>query len=206
MKTYQLWTRLTIFVAPWIYMELPCLPLLAFVLGVLGHHLLCPPVTYATVATMTTLPSLEEQVVFTAQDPNATLPTLAYQSAAGWDLYPITKGVVLAQNRATISVGLSVKLPEGSYGRISPKSGMARDFGVVPAGGVVDPDFTGTIQVMLFNHSLSGYAYSPHKAIAQLVVERCILPPKQTHKGFRRGQGFGSSAREDQVLDYIMDR
>lgn len=46
-----------------------------------------------------------------------------------------------------IFTGVRVWMPEGVYGRIAPRSGLASQFGVQVLGGVVDGDFSGHIQV-----------------------------------------------------------
>lgn len=56
--------------------------------------------------------------------PEATLPTLGSDFAAGLDLYSAEHKVVPARGKALIDLKLSVGVPKGHYGRIAPRSGL----------------------------------------------------------------------------------
>jgi dUTP pyrophosphatase len=58
--------------------------------------------------------------------PEATLPTLGSDFAAGLDLYSAEHKVVPARGKALIDLKLSVAVPKGHYGRIAPRSGLGR--------------------------------------------------------------------------------
>lgn len=60
------------------------------------------------------------------------------------------------------------------YLRIAPRSGLAlRGIGVL--AGVVDPDYSGEIKVMLWNHGPNPYRIKPGDRIAQLIPEMALL-------------------------------
>lgn len=59
---------------------------------------------------------------------NATVPTKAYESDAGWDLYASENAVVKAGDRAVIKTGISMSIPEGWAGLIWPRSGLSVKF------------------------------------------------------------------------------
>jgi dUTP pyrophosphatase len=44
-----------------------------------------------------------------------------------------------------------VALPDGCYGRIAPRSGLAYKKGIDVGAGVVDQDYRGNVGVILFN-------------------------------------------------------
>jgi dUTP pyrophosphatase len=52
----------------------------------------------------------------------------------------------------SVDTGLQIQLPEGTYGRIAPRSGIAINNGIDVLGGVIDPGYTGRITVILINH------------------------------------------------------
>lgn len=55
---------------------------------------------------------------------NAKLPTRGSALAAGYDLYSAEKKLVPAGGKALINTELSIAVPEGTYGRIAPRSGL----------------------------------------------------------------------------------
>ena len=66
-----------------------------------------------------------------------------------------------------------------------------------PSTGSADPDFTGELKVILFNHGSEPFVIKKGNRIAQMILERCETPLieeveelKQTQRGER---GFGSS-------------
>ena len=59
--------------------------------------------------------------------------------------------VLQPQQRQSIDAGLAVEIPPGCYGRIAPKSGLAKNYGIDVLGGVVDRDFRGRVTVILLN-------------------------------------------------------
>jgi dUTP pyrophosphatase len=88
-------------------------------------------------------------------------------------------------------------LPHGTYGRIAPRSGLAWKNYIDVGAGVIDEDFTGKVQVLLFNHSDVDFAVEQEDRIAQLIIERIKTPPVVevfTIGGTERGSGgFGST-------------
>ena len=52
-----------------------------------------------------------------------------------------------------IFTDLAFEIPKGCYGRIAPRSGLAKLWGIDVGAGVIDPDFRGNLRVFLFNHS-----------------------------------------------------
>ena len=75
-----------------------------------------------------------------------------------------------------VATGLRVQLPDGVYGRIAPRSGLAVKHGLDVGAGVVDPDYTGELRVVLFNHdSHNPFIVRPGYRIAQLIFERALV-------------------------------
>ena len=48
---------------------------------------------------------------------------------------------------------IAIKVPPGHYGRIAPKSGLTLKHHITVLAGVVDPDYTGNVGVVLHNLS-----------------------------------------------------
>jgi dUTP pyrophosphatase len=138
-------------------------------------------------------------ITFYPLNPSAIQPQKATNGSIGYDLHSIMDYVILPGQRATIPTGISVELPEGTYGRIAPRSGIAVKHGIQVLAGVIDPDYTGEIRVVLHNTSLyDPYVINKGYRIAQLIFERAVtdanvtwesyVPPPENHHA-----GFGST-------------
>jgi dUTP pyrophosphatase len=104
--------------------------------------------------------------------PTAQLPVRASADAAGYDLFSTDSYVVLPGRRCVVSTGISVQLPPGTYGRIAPRSGLAVKHGLDTLAGVIDPDYTGEVKVVLQNTDLvQPFVIRPGYRIAQLILE-----------------------------------
>lgn len=93
-----------------------------------------------------------------------------------------------------------MQIPEGHYGRIAARSGLAVRHGIDVGAGVIDADYTGIVSVLLFNHGDADVTVSPGDRIAQLLLERVSTPDVEedvdlfsTCSTERGTKGFGSS-------------
>lgn len=130
---------------------------------------------------------------------HATLPVRGSSGAAGYDLHSTEGYVILPGQRAVVSTGLSFELPPGVYGRVAPRSGLAVKHGLQVGAGVVDPDYTGEVKVVLFNHDKNTFVIKPGYRIAQLVLERFETPDVEevevVSETDRGDNGFGSTGQ-----------
>lgn len=83
---------------------------------------------------------------------NAQLPTQAYGDSAGLDLYSAVDMEIPPRNKGKVSIGISIEIPDGHYGRIAPRSSLAWNNFIDVGAGVIDKSYRGEIQVVLFNH------------------------------------------------------
>ena len=130
----------------------------------------------------------------------AKIPYKASARAAGYDLSSVEDVVVGSRARGLVSIGLKMRFPEGTYGRLASRSGLAVRHGIEVGAGVIDPDYTGVVKVLLHNHSDEDFAVKKGDRIAQLVLERCAneLSPVEAEsiEATGRGQaGFGSTGK-----------
>lgn len=133
-------------------------------------------------------------------NPFATLPARGTPGAAGYDLFSTDNYVVLPGRRVVVSTGITIQLPPGTYGRIAPRSGLAVKHGLDTLAGVVDPDYTGEIKVVLQNLDTSqSFVIRPGYRIAQLILEKfetvdvVEIPSECTQLADRGASGFGST-------------
>jgi dUTP pyrophosphatase len=129
----------------------------------------------------------------------ATLPTRASPGSVGYDLYSMENMKINACERGIVSTGICATIPHGVYGRIAPRSGLSVKHGIQTGAGVIDPDYTGELKVILFNHGSESFEIKQGDRIAQLILEKCETPLieevdelKETKRGER---GFGSSGK-----------
>ena len=130
---------------------------------------------------------------------NAHKPTRGSAHAAGLDLYSACNATVPARERVLIPTDLQMQLPEGCYGRIAPRSGLALKHHIDVGGGVIDQDYRGNVGVILYNHSDTPFVVSCGDRIAQLICERIYYPILEEVKILditERGErGFGSTGK-----------
>lgn len=129
----------------------------------------------------------------------ASAPERASDGSIGYDLRLCTALPLSIPpcGRALAPTGLAMELPLGTYGRIAPRSGLAVREGLSVGAGVIDRDYRGEVQVLLFNHSDAEVTLQNRSRIAQLILERAETPPvvvvdalSDTQRG---SGGFGST-------------
>lgn len=108
----------------------------------------------------------------------ADLPLPSYQSAhaAGIDIEAAVAAnapvILLPGERAVISTGLAIALPDGFEAQLRPRSGLAARHGVtvLNAPGTIDADYRGEIKVIMVNLGAAPFTVARGTRIAQLVV------------------------------------
>ncbi len=104
----------------------------------------------------------------------AKFPVRGSRFAAGYDLYADLKEPVLIPPHKTlmISTGIAAAIPEGYFGAIFARSGLAAKQSLRPANcvGVVDSDYRGEWMVALHNDSDEPREVVPMERIAQCVI------------------------------------
>ena len=127
----------------------------------------------------------------------AIIPRRATPGSVGYDLFSIEAVTVNPNELACVSTGIAIKLPVGTYGRVAPRSGFSVKHNTHVGAGVIDPDYTGEIKVVLYNVGTSSVQIKAFDRIAQLIVEKCSTPQVievSALKDTSRGQGgFGST-------------
>ena len=104
---------------------------------------------------------------------DARILTRGSKLAAGHDLYSIETVTIPAHSRSLIKTGLAIAVPNGTYGRIAPRSGLATK-GISVDAEVIDADYRGELKILLVNHGASDYEIKTGDRIAQLVMEKIV--------------------------------
>lgn len=136
---------------------------------------------------------------------NARIPTRGSNSAAGYDLYACTDGYettyIYPHTTCRVNTGVAVAIPEGYFGAIFARSGLATKKGLRPSNcvGVIDSDYRGEIIVALHNDTDEVQSFDNNERIAQLVLIP-YLPVNFTvvdnlDETERGAGGFGSTGK-----------
>ena len=134
---------------------------------------------------------------FKRLDPRAILPTRGSTAAAGLDLYSIENVHIPPHQRVLARTGLAVAIPQGFYGRVAPRSGLAVKNGLDVLAGVIDSDYRGELCCALLNTGDELIELPQGGRLCQLIIEQIITPtPAWTDDlddTTRGGGGFGST-------------
>ena len=133
--------------------------------------------------------------------------------AAGYDLYAIIDGdteTIAPGKNLMIRTGVAVEIPDGCFGAIFARSGLASKQGLRPSTcvSVIDPDYTGEIYVSLYNDSGDARVVRNGDRIAQMVIIPFVADEfheVQKLKETERGDGgFGSTGVSDEQIPWQM--
>ena len=109
--------------------------------------------------------------------------------------------LILPQQTVKIPTGLSIEIPDGYFGQICARSGLATKEGLRPANcvGIIDSDYRGEYIVALHNDSSTTRVVKPQQRIAQLVIVpylMCNLVEVDDLSDTQRDSGgFGSTGK-----------
>lgn len=132
-------------------------------------------------------------------------PAHAEEHAAGVDLkaniqIPI---VISPLGRAMVDTGLFMEIPEGHFGMVCPRSGLAAKHGitVTNAPGIIDSSYRGECKVILSNISNDDFTIMPGDRIAQLIIMKyekvekfvTVNSIEELSESKRGSGGFGST-------------
>ena len=156
------------------------------------------------------------EIKYSQLHPEGKEPFRANESDAGYDLFSTEYVTIEPFQRKLVATGINAEIPQGFYGRIAPRSGLACKKGIDVMAGVIDSGYRGEIKVLLINLNFEGYNLQPNAfeamfgsankteikpgdRIAQLIIEKCHTvewKSMKTLENSRRGdQGFGSSGQ-----------
>lgn len=134
---------------------------------------------------------------------NHLLPEYSTDHSAGMDLRASISEPIILQpmERALISTGLFLEIPEGFEAQVRPRSGLAIKSGIsiVNSPGTIDSDYRGEVKVILINLGNEPFTILNGDRIAQLVFAKyekitwehvAILNESERGSG-----GFGSSGK-----------
>lgn len=134
----------------------------------------------------------------------AVIPSKGSAGAAGYDLYTTESYKLKPGERKAFKTDIAMAIPDGFYGRVAPRSGLAVKHGIDVLAGVIDSDYRGEILVALINLGdkaveLPIVKDGKETAIAQIIIEACgtvvggFVEVDDLNSTQRGSGGFGSS-------------
>lgn len=127
----------------------------------------------------------------------ATVPTKGSKLSAGYDLYSAYDYVIKARGKEMVKTDLQIALPPGCYGRVAPRSGLAWKHSIDVGAGVIDEDYRGPVNVILFNFGDVDFEIKKGDRVAQLICEKIEQTDVQEVDDLdsteRGANGFGST-------------
>lgn len=138
-----------------------------------------------------------QRLSFKRLDSRATLPSRGSSQSAGLDICSIEDVAIGPKQRTLVPTGLAVAIPEGYYGRVAPRSGLATKKGLDVLAGVIDADYRGEIHCLLYNTGDEAIELPAQSKICQLIIEKIITPvavwADEITETDRGSGGFGST-------------
>ncbi len=129
-------------------------------------------------------------------DPSVYIPKMATENAAGYDLHANHSCTLAPNSIELVDTGIAIIPPKGTYARIASRSGLAIKK-IEAKAGVIDPDYTGTIKIILHNFGTEEFHINKGDRIAQMILERYehsnITIRNNTPTTQRGTNGFGST-------------
>lgn len=146
---------------------------------------------------------MEKIIVKVINRSSNPLPSYATHGSAGMDIRAQLDEPLILQpmQRAAISTGLFIELPEGFEAQIRPRSGLALKQGItcLNTPGTIDADYRGEIKVILINLSNEAQVLHHGDRIAQMVVHSVTAvawqPAVEINETHRGEGGFGHTGK-----------
>lgn len=138
----------------------------------------------------------------------ALLPQLATPGSIGLDVHAFcisesgrTNHIIVGpRSTRNIPTGLKIQCPDGYYVQVCSRSGLAsQSIFVANAPGIIDPDYRGELQVLLYNGGHESFYVKHEMRIAQLVlataheIKLIYEGPIDETETVRGAKGFGST-------------
>jgi dUTP pyrophosphatase len=132
-------------------------------------------------------------------DPEAKLPTQAYEGDAGWDLYALKDYNVDGNNVTEVQTGVAFEIPYGYQMQVHTRSSFGKR-GLKCHLGIVDAGYRGEITIWITaSHPATFHEIKKGDKIAQVVFAPVIpvqlVEVEELNNSERGERGHGSSGR-----------
>ena len=116
------------------------------------------------------------ELLFVKMSSSAVTPTRATEKSVGLDFYSPANYIIPPYSQLLIPTQIKLRIPLGHYGRLASKSGLAILHHLHVAAGVIDPDYTREIKVLLTNTAPCAHSIVRGDPVTQLILEKVSLP------------------------------
>ena len=116
------------------------------------------------------------ELPFVKMSVNVVTPTRATERSVGLDFYSPEDYIIPPHSQFLIPTQIKLQIPLGYYGRLASKSSLAVLHQLHVGAGVIDPDYTGEIMVLMINAAPRVYSIKKGDPIAQLILEKVSIP------------------------------
>ena len=118
--------------------------------------------------------------------------------SAGYDIVSPKDYTIPSMENVIIETDLIIDIPLNYVGFIKGRSGLGFKHDIVPFEGVIDSDYTGYINVKLYNFGKTEYKITKEDRIAQIVIlphfsADIKIKDIDLKKSTRGSSGFGST-------------
>ena len=135
------------------------------------------------------------ELPFVKMSANVVTPTRAMEGSVGLDFYSPADYIIPPHSQLLIPTQIKLQIPLGYYGRLASKSGLAILHQLHVGAGVIDPDYTREIMVLIINTASRVYSIKKGEPIGQLILEKVSIPIlreiKELPPTIRGAQGCG---------------
>lgn len=101
---------------------------------------------------------------------DAQLPIQSREGDAGYDLCTICGGTVPPMGRMKFGTGLAIEIPMGNVGIMKDRSKLANKHGITVLAGVVDSNYRGEVNIVLYNTTTEPFYIASGSKVAQMVI------------------------------------
>ena len=116
------------------------------------------------------------ELLFVKMSANVVTPIRATGASVGLDFYSPMDYVIPPHSQLLIPTQIKLQIPLGYYGRLASKSSLAILHQLHVGAGIIDPDYTGEIMVLMINAASRVYSIKKDDPIAQLILEKVSIP------------------------------
>ncbi|HIP86336.1 MAG TPA: dUTP diphosphatase, partial [Aquifex sp.] len=82
---------------------------------------------------------------------DARLPVRKRKGDAGLDLYSVENVILKPGEWKAVSTGIAIEIPQGYFGLVKDRSGLALKYALHCLAGVIDENYRGEVKVLLIN-------------------------------------------------------
>jgi len=103
---------------------------------------------------------------------DAIIPQVMRVGDAAVDFYAYKNYIMKPGERIIVETGVAIAIPEGYWGNVRDRSGLAGKHGLHIMAGVIDSNYRGEIQVVIVNLGQETYQIEKGHRICQMIIEK----------------------------------